>query len=70
MFNSLTRTGNVLFHPSDVRLLVPSGGDFTLILRDGAQIKISANAAQDILKLVEASEILEKARQVVEAVTT
>ena len=69
MFNSLTRVGNTLFSPGEVRLCVQGPNhSYHLLLRDGTRLEISAHAAESILELAQSSEIVEKARAIVEAV--
>lgn len=68
MFNSLTRVGDTLVNLEEVRALVPLDARYTLLLRDGTQLIIHANAAEKFLELAKSSEIVEKARAIVEAV--
>jgi len=69
MFNSLTRVGQTLFSPGEVRLCVQGpNSSYHLLLRDGTRFEISALAANEILDLQQASLIVEKARELVEAV--
>ena len=69
MFNSLTRVGDTLINTEEVRLCVQGpNSSYHLLLRDGTKLEISPAAAGDIIGLQQASQLVEKARELVETV--